>query len=161
MKKFRMPISKTFPATHPKAGQPTWFRIGIRTGDKQHTIRCNYSYWNNIAQKVNTGEAIIVYYEWDAKPYNSKTTDLFTSTKMYLSKLEFADPGGVTSYNNVLVKCFIDDKPFAIPFNIIAENDYFENPHDFYDWFAGDFTKTFALNCFNKPAHEIYKEYKV
>lgn len=158
MKKFRMPISKTFPATHPKAGQPTYFFEAICESKKLHTIRSNYHNWANRAKQVNENIATITYYEWDGIPYRSSNTDLFTLKFMHVSKLEFADPGGVTINN--ICNVFIDDILYKIPFNKIAENDYL-SPSDFYDWFAGDFTKTFALNCFNKPAHEIYKEYKV
>lgn len=61
--KYRM-IAKTFPAYHPKAGQPTGFRDSILMGRKVHTLRIT-------AGGLETGDLISLR-EWEGKPYASR-----------------------------------------------------------------------------------------
>lgn len=85
MKTHVLILSKTFPATHPKAGQPTyfnqklmravyrdfcdidvvdreWIKPSVRDRfipAKLHTIRGNYERWKKIIDEVRSGEAIL------------------------------------------------------------------------------------------------------
>jgi hypothetical protein len=71
MKKVVLTLSKNFPATHPRAGQPTNFEESIREGKKIHTIRHNREWWVMKSLKINAGEMVISRRQWTGKPYNS------------------------------------------------------------------------------------------
>jgi len=90
--RYRLAVSRNFPATHPRKGEPTYFVEKIRRnidckkcphelcdncglGDvwnKLHTIRGNYGLWAKRFEKINKGEAVLELYYWSGKPYNSK-----------------------------------------------------------------------------------------
>lgn len=102
MKTHVLILSKTFPATHPKAGQPTyfnqklmravyrdfcdidvvdreWIKPSVRDRfipAKLHTIRGNYERWKKIIDEVRSGEAILSVRQWTGKPYNSKQEEI-------------------------------------------------------------------------------------
>lgn len=82
-----MTVSRVFPKTHARAGEPTYFRekilnsINLLFGPKHiitninpklHTIRANYPLWKKRIDEVNAGEAILSVRYWSGKPYNSK-----------------------------------------------------------------------------------------
>lgn len=77
-------LSKAFPATHPKSGQPTFFRDKVLAAvfkdntawQKLHTIRENYPLWLERIKEVERGEAVIVLRQWRDRPYRSKTTEI-------------------------------------------------------------------------------------
>lgn len=91
IKRYRLSVRRTFTEDHPKAGDPTYFIEQIKNSliefsneascdndgniivnKKLHTIRSNYSYWKNIMEKVQTGEAVIELFYWSGSPYNSR-----------------------------------------------------------------------------------------
>ena len=100
IKTYRLSISRTFPSTHPCAGRETCFREAITAAlnghkdkvfsddgrqigcfPKLHTIRDNYSLWKKRIDEVNAGNAVLVLYEWEGKPYRSKTQELLRFNK--------------------------------------------------------------------------------
>lgn len=98
MKRYRLPLSPVFPATHPRKGQPTNFHEKIQfsrqavgklpptTGEYQiklHTIRENVKYWSKRIDNILAGKAVLEVYEWIGKPYGkgSTTKTLFTLDK--------------------------------------------------------------------------------
>lgn len=101
VKRYRLSISRTFPRTHPRKGEATYFVekiLSIRGGiipckhchmdiicapqncvymspvfhPKLHTIRANYKLWNERMDEVQRGEAVIELFYWSGSPYNSK-----------------------------------------------------------------------------------------
>lgn len=61
-----------FPATHPRAGEPTGFREKILSGEKIHTIRSNPYFWRDRLHQVNVGLAELSLRHWLGKPYASR-----------------------------------------------------------------------------------------
>lgn len=100
-------LSKTFPAYHPRKGEPTDFRLALKnTLDfwrydlspvdmlycKLHTIRANYLLWKKRFEKIERGEACLSIRQWEGKPRRSKTVEIARLTKddgIGLQKLEF------------------------------------------------------------------------
>ncbi len=73
---YYLTLSKYFPATHKRAGQPTGFRGKIfdgldpeRDDGKIHTIRANYEFWRKRFEKIAKGEACLSIRQWLGKPY--------------------------------------------------------------------------------------------
>lgn len=102
--RYRIPISRTFPATHPRTGQQTFFVqkiekvLGMKYLDvlmeilKLHTIRANYPLWVKRFEKIHRGEAVLEPYYWTGKPYRSKSITIFQLGKddgVGIQKLEF------------------------------------------------------------------------
>lgn len=90
MKTYVLTVSKTFPVTHKRKGEPTYFaekifkekcsedvKVKIREEfgpdliPKKHTIRANYDLWKKRIDEVNEGKAIISLRQWSGNPYNS------------------------------------------------------------------------------------------
>jgi len=106
IKIYKMPISRVFPATHPRVGELTLFYDKIRNGMKSidyshnnasnecklHTVRANYKLWKKRIDEVNAGEAVLVVYEWEGKPYHSWQNNLFIfgneKTRAFILELE-------------------------------------------------------------------------
>ena len=88
MKTFVLTVSRTFPKTHKRAGQQTWFVEKINEGKKTHTIRANYELWEKRAKQINDGKAILSIRYWSGKPYNSKQVEFCQLTKIGLQKLD-------------------------------------------------------------------------
>lgn len=63
-------VSRTFPGTHPKAGEKTGFIDSIYFGNKKHTIRSNYDLWKNRIDEINAGTAILSVRYWSGRPYH-------------------------------------------------------------------------------------------
>lgn len=97
--RYRLSISRTFQATHPKAGKETFFLEMIDSAlngskvfnPKLHTIRGNYQLWQKRFEKIEKGEAVLELYYWSGKPYDSKCVTFATLKKedgIGLQKLE-------------------------------------------------------------------------
>ena len=80
-------LSKAFPSTHPRKGEPTRFfdkflagqalsREGWLVDPKLHTIRANYTLWAKRFEKIAAGEACLSVREWTGAPYRSKQKEL-------------------------------------------------------------------------------------
>lgn len=91
MKTYVLMLSKVFPATHPRAGQPTGFfdkfmagqadsRKGWLVSPKLHTIRANYALWAKRIAEVQRGEAVLSVRQWLGRPYMSKQVTIATLT---------------------------------------------------------------------------------
>ncbi|WP_044201003.1 hypothetical protein [Flammeovirga sp. OC4] len=121
-KTYVLTLSKYFPKTHKRAGERTGFLDNILLS-KLHTIRSNYDLWNERAEKINEGEAILSIRYWSGLPYKSKQVELLKLEKIGVEKLEEPD-------NFVFAK--IEGKYFD--WKTVAENDglTFEN---FCEWF--------------------------
>jgi len=104
---YQLILSQTFPATHPRKGEPTEFYSALRnTLDflrydlspvdfiycKLHTIRANYPLWKKRFEKIARGEACLSIRQWEGKPRRSNTIEIARLTKddgIGLQKLEF------------------------------------------------------------------------
>jgi len=111
MKTYIIMLSKYYPATHPQAGEPTFFRDKVLAAvlhnnsqwQKLHTIRANYPLWAERIKQVEKGEAMISLRQWSGKPYRSKTleiTRLGCADGVGVQRLEFdKDRDGMVSWN--------------------------------------------------------------
>jgi hypothetical protein len=136
MKTFVLTVSRTFPKTHKRAGQQTWFVEKINEaiipiseepimGKKIHTIRANYEFWEKRAKQINDGEAILSLRYWSGKPYNSKQVEFCQLTKIGLQKLD--NPTNFFYAEIDGKKCNWED---------VAKNDGLSF-YDFCEWFKG------------------------
>ena len=88
MKTYVLMLSKEFPATHPRKGEPTGFRDKFLAAIKQleggwwklHTIRANYTLWKKRIAEIQRGEAVLSVRQWSGKPYCSKQITIATLT---------------------------------------------------------------------------------
>lgn len=153
-----------FPATHPKAGQPTNFAHRViaainKFGDHQlklHTIRGNYELWSKRFEQIDAGKACLSIRVWSGKPYHSKQVEIARLTELDdigLQRLQFIPDG---SLFNVMTS--IDFRVYRMPESLeltktIAANDglSFE---DWKEWFFGDgkfdYRKPLAIIHFTK-----------
>lgn len=76
MKTYVITLSKIFPKTHSRAGEPTNFRTLFETGVKIHTIRANYPLWEKRIKEIQDGEACMSIRQWSGKPYASKQEEI-------------------------------------------------------------------------------------
>ena len=142
MKTYVLIISRTFPATHPRKGELTFFTEMIMKSDavkrnKIHTVRSNYDFWRKRIEQVWLGEAELSLRYWAGKPYNSKQVEFLRLGKsdwVGIQKVEFkADEFGplVNGRNQ-----FVSD---------LAANDGLSIA-DFTSWFKGyDLSKPIAI----------------
>lgn len=79
IKRYRLGVSRNFPTTHPRKGDPTQFEAKIQFAlhnnkfwQKLHTIRANYPLWEKRMKEVKAGRAVIELFYWEDKPYRSK-----------------------------------------------------------------------------------------
>lgn len=89
MKKYNLLCARQFPATHPKAGQPTGFAEAIRMEQKIHTLRLNYFYWEKIVNQMGAGKACIQLRQWELQPYRSpqRLLGVYTDWMIGIEKL--------------------------------------------------------------------------
>jgi len=167
--RYRLGVSRVFPATHPRKGEETNFdkkihltlmRIkspglsikattqeGEELCPKIHTIRANYPLWERRMKKVQAGEAVIELYYWQGKPYDSKQivfAILDKDSGCGVQKLEFlngnfSDPVIMESQSN----------PYLTR-EALAKNDGL-SLEDFKAWFKGyDLSKPMAIIQFTE-----------
>lgn len=143
-------LSKFFPVTHHRAGEPTYFSQKVQAAKyptllpneapKLHTIRANYELWAKRIAEVQAGEAELVLREWKGKPYRSKTRKIM--------RLTAEDGVGIQSLKisgGHLTKMYIDGQLKTRNFLHLALNDGL-NMGDWVDWFGGyDFSKPLAI----------------
>jgi len=120
MKTHILTLAKTFPAKHPRHGEPTYFKerlmralfkyyYGIDVIEKNwiypeeqhkfllpkpHTIRGNYDRMKKIVDEVNRGEAVLSLREWSGVPYRSPQEEIEIFTKddgLGVQKLEWKE----------------------------------------------------------------------
>ena len=151
MKTYVLLISRYFPATHPRKGEPTFFHAKIWKGlcdnsyylqpKKIHTIRANYDLWKKRIDEVNSGEAVLSLRYWTGRPRHSKQQEfarLGKDSGIGVQKLSFSSQW----FNSMLVDggyCFADIE------TSIAKNDGLSFD-DFEAWFKGyDLSKPMAI----------------
>lgn len=161
IKRYRLSVSRTFPDTHPRKGEPTNFREKIynaiyqKDGDwsnapgpvshyvfepdfsirdkKLHTCRANYDLWAKRMAEVQAGRAVIELCYWSDKPYRSKQVVFAT-----LDKDSGCGVQKLASYTGWLVDLRLDDEremPF-VDLKTLAKNDGLLLD-DFKAWFKG------------------------
>lgn len=151
MKTYVITLSKVFPSTHPRAGEPTNFRSKFERGIKIHTIRANYSLWAKRIAEVQNGEACLSIRQWTGKPYRSKQETIATLTKddgvgiqvLKFSRDSFACGRAYTEFDNVITmtrNISIIPPVISIDLGILAHNDGL-SLQDWKDWF-----KDYALS---------------
>ena len=142
-KTYVITLSKTFPTTHPKAGQPTNFAENLGK-TKLHTIRGNYELWEKRFKQIESGEACLSIRQWTGKPYASKQVEIANLTKedgIGLQKLTF--DAASMKYPRVGFRVFKEK-------SIIANNDGLSST-DWVNWFKkADLSKPMAIIHFTK-----------
>ena len=149
MKTYYLTLSQVFPSTHPRAGEPTYFRENLRR-IKLHTIRANYDFWRKRFEKIAAGEAVLSVREWVGKPYgkHSSMRELALLTRedgIGIQKLEFKE------ISKGFVAAAVDGK--AWPREVIANNDGL-SLKDWRDWFKNyDHSKPMAIIHFTSQRY--------
>lgn len=145
MKTFPLMISKQFLKSHPRAGEPTYFKEKILNGlgeqnkdsrgliylAKIHTLRENYDHWARIANEVNAGRGVLSLRQWTGSPYNfqrdgSKPKEFLQLPKMGVQAIRLMTGGVVLNGKEI---------PWY-EFNEIYTNDGFSYFDDFFHWFC-------------------------
>lgn len=152
--RYRLSVSRFFPATHPKAGEETKFVEKIRANGisyivdfepKIHTIRANYELWQKRFEKIEKGEAVLELYYWTGKPYNSKCETFATLTKedgIGVQYLKFDKHDWSYAYVGVGI---VDTKAVFTSYIMFAKNDGL-SVDDFKAWFKGyDLSEPMAI----------------
>lgn len=153
-------VSRTFPVTHKRKGQQTWFVEQINDvlipialepifGRKLHTIRGNYLLWSKRIKEVQEGKAVLSLRYWSEKPYNSPQVEFCRLDKnngVGIQKIEFyEDKDGVCT-----IKYPIIDNLAEPSIKTIAENDGL-SCEDFKEWFRGyDLNEPMGIIHFTK-----------
>lgn len=75
-KKIVITVSKQFPKTKRRCGEPTQFREKLAKGEKIHTIRRNYDLWRVNADKMQGGGYYLSIRQWMGKPYRTKQEEI-------------------------------------------------------------------------------------
>lgn len=157
MKTYVLTLSQVFPATHPRKGEPTNFKVGLLNAlyihnpiapIKSHTIRGNYELWRKRFEEIDAGNACLSIRQWSGKPYHSKQVEIARLTKgdgIGLQKL-MLKPSlnccGTVPSNKWL--------PRGVPEATLAKYDGLSY-EDWKAWFKNyDFSKPFALIHFTK-----------
>lgn len=135
IKTYVLTVSKFFPSTHAKAGQPTGFVEKILNGEKIHTIRKNWHWWHSRVDAVNNGQAIISLRYWTGQAYNSPQIEFAKITQENNPIVQpigwFDLEGGKL---NTQERCYTRDS--GLDFGLIATNDGL-SVEDFKEWFKG------------------------
>ena len=157
MKTYVLTVSRTFPKTHKRAGEETFFKERILSAlskdplmwNKIHTIRANYVLWANRIKEIQEGKAILSIRYWSGKPYNSKQVEICQLDKnsgIGVQKLGF--------YYDRIDEPFIDTPEQHIGYvgktKLFAKNDGL-SLEDFKDWIRKyDLSKPMAIIHFTK-----------
>ena len=140
MRTYVLIISSSFPKTHKRAGEQTYFKEKIGTAlmnhekphglhEKLHTIRGNYELWEKRFEKIDRGEACLSIREWTGMPYRSKQIEFARLTK---------DDGiGIQSLHMTPLGWFVDGCDTDITTKDFAKNDGL-TLIDFSHWFKGE-----------------------
>ena len=174
MKTYVLTVSRYFPKTHKRAGEPTHFVEKLLVGQydknkdfylqdtqadfdreiffecrnpKFHTIRTNVELWQKRISEIQKGNAILSIRYWSGKPYNSKQVEICQLDKNSGIGIELLD----LSVFKELGMCFINynELTFSGAKNVnlkeLAKNDGL-SLEDFEEWFKKyDFSKPLAI----------------
>ena len=157
IKRYRLGVSRYFPTTHPRKGEPTGFETSILMMlqgfkgleyTKIHTIRGNYELWSKRMAEVQAGRAVIELFYWSGSPYNSKRDD---SKQVVFATLDkdsgcgvqgFGIPHQYSEYNEGYIYTHPQSR---VKTKDIAQNDGL-SLDDFKEWFSGcDMTEIKAI----------------
>lgn len=152
-KTYVLMLSKVFPATHPRAGEPTGFKERVcravtKTYErflsdirpKVHTIRANYDYWSGIFEEIEADRAELSLREWEGKPYRSKQVEFARLTREDGIGLQKFEGVGSVRINGRKIP----------DVEVIANNDGLSLV-DWEDWFASyDLSKPMAIIQFTE-----------
>lgn len=75
-KKIIITVSRLFPGTHSRRGEPTDFAAKLEAGVKKHTIRKNADLWEHAASKMQGGKFRLCIRQWSGRPYKSKQVEI-------------------------------------------------------------------------------------
>lgn len=154
MKTYVIMLSEKFPKGHKKAGIPTefakLFNIGISTPAyalhlrkrKIHTIRANYTLWEQRISEIQAGRAVLSVRRWEGKPYRSKQVEIGVLTAK--------DGVGVQMLKMIALfrPAIINGHKVELP--VLAANDGLSF-NDWYEWFkAYDLNKPLAIIHFSE-----------
>lgn len=138
MKNYYIMLSKHYPATHPRKGDPTNFEDKYLDGSKGHTIRGNYAFWKKRIDQVNDGKACLQLRQWSGKPYCSK---MVTIAIIY-SGLSYQMINIRQKYSGLLKKKLLFIEVDEIPLIGCVETTIIKNDglteEDFKAWFKKD-----------------------
>ncbi len=138
-RKVILTFSKVFPASHPKAGQPTGFEQKLNAGTKIHTIRADRKgTWKKAETDINAGRKYLSIREWTGRPYNSEQREYGQKERIGLQRITMT-----YCSEDELPKAWVDGK--QVPVESIAKNDGLAI-EDFVEWFFG--TKLYSGNIF-------------
>ncbi len=158
MKTYYLTLSRVFPTTHPRAGEPTmfsknafrWPSVTDEPGTfyKIHTIRANYEFWRKRFEKIAAGEAVLSIREWVGKPYGKG------SSMRELALLTHKD--GIC-IQQLRIATDSDNRRYALidgitlpSLRVLAHNDGL-SLKDWESWFKGyDISKPMAIIHFTK-----------
>ena len=149
IKTYNIMLSKVFPVTHQRKGEPTFFSQKVQAAKfptvypdetpKLHTIRANYPLWEKRIAEVQYGNAEICLRQWTGKPYRSKTVEIMRLT---------ADDGvGIqclTFYDNRIIYPTVDNN-YQPSIKEISANDGLSKD-SWIEWFRGyDLSQPMAI----------------
>lgn len=172
IKRYRLSISRTFPMTHPRKGDDTFFIEKIKRkqcnmfldeccnndcnisgeGIKLHTIRGNYPRWEKIMADVQAGRAVIELFYWSDKPYRSTQVVFVTLDKNSGCGVQELD----LSVFNMFGLCMIMfNTEYSRGARQISTKSLIKNDglsvQDFRDWFKkADLSESMAIIHFGK-----------
>ena len=75
-KKIIITLSRLFPTTHSRRGEPTDFASKLASGEKKHTIRKNYDQWKVNAEKMERSKFYLSIRQWSGRPYKSPQVEI-------------------------------------------------------------------------------------
>ena len=154
MKTIVIILSKTFPRTHSRSGEPTNFSLYLCYGlnltedgmklcsHKIHTVRTNLPLWQKRISEVQNGQAVLSIREWTGKPYRSRQREL--------ARLTASDGIGVQALKltDLMRPILIDGEKVELP--DLARHDGLSFS-DWYYWFRKvDLTQPLAIIHFTK-----------
>lgn len=132
-KKIVITLSRVFPVTHSRHGEPTGFAEKLASGEKKHTIRRNYDLWKVNAKKMGRGGYALSIRQWSGRPYNSPQVEVLEVNKHFgVQPIEIyyhADNDTITA--KIDGREWLDADCYEI-----AKNDGL-SVQDFKEWFFG------------------------
>ena len=160
IKRYRLGVSRNFPITHPKKGQPTCFFDKITNAlipnsggcKKLHTCRANYPLWEKRMAEVQAGRAVIELFYWSGKPYHKDENGAGQVVFATLDKdsgcgIQELDLSLFVSHKMAFANSTNPEYTSAVPIlpSLIAQNDGL-SLDDFKAWFKSyDLSNTMAI----------------
>ena len=139
IKTYVLMLSRVFPNTHPRAGEPTGFKAKKEGGVKKHTIRGNFDLWQSRAEEINAGRAILSVRQWSGKPYESGSHHIEIARHSHLGiqriMIRFEYDRAFGKHFPVGGKVLANDSHQDILLEVLAANDGL-SVEDFKSWFV-------------------------